>query len=82
MTGDQGDADGGRPEIGWTRAILSGIAVLVVGFLGVVYLPNVVVTKVTGLSRSARQDLATLVFLVALAVLAWALRRLQGRRLI
>ena len=40
--------------IGWGRAILSGLAVLVVGFVGAVYVPNRILTKALGLTRTAR----------------------------
>lgn len=76
------DDDAGRPDIGWGRAIASGAAILLVGFVATVYVPNLLATKLTGLSRSTRQDLASVTFLVALVALAWCLRRLQARRLI
>ena len=69
-------------EIGWGRAILSGLAVLVVGFAGAVYVPNRILTKALGLTRTAREWLAIGTFLVVVFGLAWALRRLQARRLI
>jgi nitrate/nitrite transporter NarK len=72
------DGDG----IGWGRAIASGLVILLVGFVGGVGGANLVLTKALGLSRNVRQYIATVLFLVVVIVLAWALRWLQGRRLI
>ena len=70
------------PRIGWGRAIVSGLAVLVVGFGLCVVGTNAVMTRVTGLGRSARQWIATVVFLAVIGAIAWTLRRLQARDLI
>lgn len=72
--------DGG--DIGWARAIGSGLAILVVGFFATVYAADALVTNLSGVSRSTRQYVASAVFLVLVLVLAWVLRRLQARRLI
>jgi hypothetical protein len=77
--GEDTRADG---EIGWARAIASGLVVLLVGFGGGVGGANAILTKALGLTRDARQWLATALFLVVVIVLAWALRWLQGRGLI
>jgi membrane protein implicated in regulation of membrane protease activity len=77
-----GPVDGDGPDIGWGRAIGSGLAILVVGFVAAVYGVNSVATKLTGVSRSTRQYLASALFLVVVVALAWVLRRLQARRLI
>jgi hypothetical protein len=69
-------------EIGWGRAIASGLAILVVGFLGGLGGANLVLTKALGLTRDARQWIATALFFVVVIVLAWALRWLQQRGLI
>ena len=71
-----------RDNIGWVRAVVSGIIVLLVGFGGGVLGANAILTKALGLTRDARQWLATALFLVVMVVLAWALRWLQGRGLI
>jgi len=76
----EGHDDG--PDIGWGRAIGSGLAILLVGFAAAVYGANSVVTKVSGVSRSTRQYLASALFLVVVVAIAWVLRRLQVRRLI
>jgi membrane protein implicated in regulation of membrane protease activity len=70
------------PDIGWARAIGSGLAILVVGFFATVYAADALVTNLSGVSRSTRQYVASAVFLVLVLVLAWVLRRLQARRLI
>jgi hypothetical protein len=72
-----------RPsEIRWGRAILSGLAVLVVGIVGAVYLPNRILTKALGLTRTAREWLAIGTFLVVVIGLAFVLRRLQAHKVI
>jgi len=68
--------------IGWGRAIVSGLIILVVGFVATVWVADMVLKKATGLSRDNRQYLASAIFLAVLIVLAWALRRLQHRGLI
>lgn len=77
-----GEADIDRASIGWMRAVLTGLAVLVTGLVASVGVANAVLTKATGLSRSVREYIATVVFLAAVFGLAWVLRRLQARGLI
>lgn len=77
-----GEVQDDTPEIGWERAIGSGLAILLVGFVAAVYGANSVATKLTGVSRSTRQYLASALFLVVVVAVAWVLRRLQARRLI
>ena len=83
MTDDQepGEAPGGE-TIGWLRAIASGIAIVIVGFALTVVAANSILTRFTGMSRTTRQDLASIVFLVVVVLIAWALRRLQARGLV
>jgi hypothetical protein len=69
-------------EIGWVRALASGLAILLVGFGGAVYGANRILTKALGLRRTPREWLATGWFFLVLIVLAWGLRRLQDRKLI
>jgi hypothetical protein len=76
------DDPGEGGDIGWGRAIASGLAILIVGFVGGVGGANLVLTKALGLTRDARQWLATALFLVVVIALAWVLRWLQGRGLI
>ena len=79
---NQGDADIDRASIGWIRAMLTGLAVLAVGLVASVGVANAVLTKATSLSRHLREYVGTVVFLAAVFVVAWVLRRLQARGLI
>ncbi len=67
--------------ISWPRALGSGLAIVIVGFLAVVYLPDMIVGQSSG-TRDQRVYLAAGLSVVAVIVLAWVLRRLQSRRLI
>ena len=69
-------------EIGWLRAIASGLAIIVVGIGGAVYGADRILTKALGLRRTPREYLATALFFLIVIVLAWLLRRLQDRKLI
>ena len=69
-------------EIGWLRAIASGLAVLVVGIGGAVFGADRILTKALGLRRAPREWLAVSLFFLVVIVLAWLLRRLQDRKLI
>jgi hypothetical protein len=73
-----------QAAIGWLRAIGSGLAVLVVGFAVTIGLTNWLLTdgSLSSLSRDNRVWLAAALFLVAVAAMAWGLRRLQARGLI
>jgi len=71
-----------EPEIGWVRAILTGLAVLLVGFAGAVLGANRILTKALGLRRTPREWLATALFFAVVVAVAWILRRLQARKLI
>jgi hypothetical protein len=73
------DNDG---EIGWGRAILSGLAILVVGIGAAVYGANRILTKALALRRTPREWLATGLFFFVVIALAWILRRLQDRKVI
>ncbi|HET9728597.1 MAG TPA: hypothetical protein VFR41_04205 [Acidimicrobiia bacterium] len=64
------------------RAILTAVAITVVGIALLVYAPNAILTKVHSVGRSTRVALATTLFFVVLIALAWALRRLQRRGVI
>jgi hypothetical protein len=68
--------------IGWFRAILTAAIIAVVGIALLVYVPNAVLTHATSIGRSARVAIATAEFFVALFVLAFALRKLQRRKII
>jgi len=70
------------PEIGWLRAIATGVAVLVVGIAAAVIGANRILTKALGLTRGGRVALASALFLVVTIGLAVLLRKLQARGLI
>ena len=70
------EADDG---IGWLQAIGSGLAVLLVGFVGAVWGPSRILTKALGLTQDARKWLAVGLFVLTMIVLAWGLRKLQAR---
>ena len=75
--------DGESPSpIGWGRAALTAVAILVVGTVLFVIAPNWVLMHLTGLSRNGRVAVATVGFFVIFVAFAWALRRLQARRVI
>jgi hypothetical protein len=68
--------------IGWFRAILTSIAIVVVGVVFLVYVPNWILTKIHGKTRSSLVALATITFFVLFVALAWTLRWLQRRKVI
>jgi len=68
--------------IGWGRAFVSALAILLVGGALLVYFPNWMLTHLTGLSRSGRVGVVTTWFFVVFFAFAWGLRRLQARRVI
>jgi hypothetical protein len=76
------DARTADAEIGWARAIASGLAILLVGFGGAVVGADRILTKALALRRTPREWLATGLFFLVVLVLAWVLRRLQDRKLI
>ena len=75
------EPDDAPRDIGWLRAILTAVAITVVGIGVTVYGANAVLTKMGG-DRSSRVRVATILFFVALFAIAWALRWLQRRKLI
>ena len=78
----QNEDDVPAASIGWIRAVLTGVIVLVVGLAASVGVANLILTKATGLSRNIREYVASVVFLAVVFLLAWALRRLQAHGLI
>ena len=67
------ESDAPRAAIGWGRAVLTGLVVIVVGAVAAVGGANAVLTRATGLSRDVREYIASIVFLAVVIVLAWAL---------
>lgn len=75
------EADGGA-RLSWLRAVVTTLVILVVATGLLVYGSNLMLTKLTGLSRSGRVGVATVWFFAVFFSLAAALRWLQRRRLI
>ncbi len=73
------ESDTPRSAIGWGRAALTGLVVIVIGGVAALGGANAVLTRATGLSRDLREYVASIVFLAVVIALAWALRRLQAR---
>jgi hypothetical protein len=69
------EADG---SIGWARALASGLVIVVVAVVALVYVPDLFLRRLTGLDRSGRVAVATAWFFVVLVALAWGVRRLQA----
>lgn len=65
--------------IGWPRAIATALIVALIGLGLLAYGTNALLTKLTGLDRSQRVGVSTAYFIVVLAALGYALRRLQQR---
>ena len=68
--------------IGWAPAIVFGLVVVVIGFLGAVVGSNAILTKSLALTCTAREWLASALFFVTIAILAVALRLLQRSKVI
>jgi hypothetical protein len=71
-----------RAEFGWVRGLATALVILIVGFVAVVYVTNVIVTRFTGMQRPTRVGLATAWFFISLLALAFVLRRLQARGIV
>jgi hypothetical protein len=70
------------PPIGWARAALTALAIVLAGIAVLVFGVNALLTHLSGLDRSQRVGIATVGFFTGLILLAWLLRRLQQRHLI
>lgn len=68
-------------SIGWPRAVLTALAILVAVVLVLVVGPDQFLDRVD-LDRSVKVGLVTVWFFVGLLAVAWGLRRLQSRGLI
>jgi len=71
----------GPKTIGWLRAILSAVAIVVVAIAVLVYGSNAVLTM-HGKTRSSLVGIVAPLFFVFVIALAWALRQLQRRNII
>ena len=63
--------------IGWLRAMVTGVLIVVIGIGALAYGTNALVTHLTSLDRSQRVGVATACFFIVFAVMACGLRRLQ-----
>jgi hypothetical protein len=63
----------------WWRAYAFGVIAVAVAFGALVYVPDLLVSSLSGVGRSTRVALATAWFTVALVALMWVLRKLQAR---
>jgi hypothetical protein len=76
------DDDNEPPHtIGWPRAILTAVAVVVVAIALLVYGSNAILT-LHGKTRSSLVGIVTPLFFVVLIAMAWGLRQLQRRKII
>jgi hypothetical protein len=82
VAGPSASPEAGESAIGWFRALATVVAVLVVGFVLLAWLPNYLLTHLTGMSRSGRVTVVTIEFFLVFFAVAWGLRRLQAKRLI
>ena len=81
--GDVSEPPGPHPaDIGWARAIVTGLGLLAAGIVAAVIGANEILTRFTSIHRSSRQWLATAVFFAVVVIMAWVLRRLQRKLLI
>lgn len=71
--------DVAQATISWSRAIVTAVAIAVVGLGLLAYGTNYLLNHLTGLDRSQRVAVATTFFTVVLVGLAYVLRRLQRR---
>jgi hypothetical protein len=67
--------------VSWIRAAITGVLVVAVAFLLLVVVPDQIL-GLTSMERGTKVLLATSVFVVSLAALLAALRRLQQRHLL
>ena len=77
----EGD-DTAQAAIGWLRAVVTAVLIVVVGIVLLAYGTNALLTKLSSLDRSQRVGVCTTYFVVVFAAIAWGLRRLQRRGLI
>ena len=68
--------------IGWARAIVTAVVIVVVGVLVLVYGSNAALTKIHGKTRNSLVAIVTPLFFAVLIAMAWGLRRLQRRKII
>jgi hypothetical protein len=65
----------------WLRSGLAGAVVVFVAFAALVYVPDLLVSSLSGVGRGTRVGLATAEFTIAIVAILWGLRKLQARGL-
>lgn len=73
------DPRGEGSDIGWLRALVTGVIIVAVGFVAAVELPNYIVVQLTSLTTFTRSVLAAALTVIVVIALAWVLRKLQAR---
>jgi hypothetical protein len=71
--------DTAQAAIGWPRAIVTAVLVVVIGIVLLAYGTNALLTKLSSLDRSQRVGVSTAYFFVVFGAIAFGLRRLQRR---
>ena len=66
----------------WPRVALTVVLLVAVALLVLAVVPDLIVTRLTGVTRDTRALLASAWFFLAFAVLAYVMRRLQARGLL
>lgn len=69
-------------EMGWIRAVIEAVVAVLVAFALLVWVPNLALTRLSGMARGSRAAIATTWFFVSLGGLAWAGRRLQAHHVV
>jgi hypothetical protein len=69
-------------SIGWPRAVLTAVVIVIVAFGILVYGANELLTRAHDIRRSALVGIVTPLFFIGLLLLAWLLRVLQRRNVI
>jgi hypothetical protein len=76
------DHDETPVTISWLRALVTGLVIVIVAILALVYVPNWILTRIHGKTRGSLVAVATIAFFVLLFALLWTLRFLQRRKVI
>jgi xanthine/uracil permease len=66
-------------DIGWARAVATGVVVLVVGLGVAVVGSDQLIKRIDGISRENVEYLVSAYFVACVVAAAWVLRRLQRR---
>ena len=66
-----------RDAIGWGRALGSAVVIVLIGFLGAVWLPDVLLKQLS-VGRDTAAVTAAGVSILVVVAMAWGLRRLQA----